>query len=42
LSENTNQSAAELVKNLYSTAYTGEMPQQVQGLTINKSTKGDV
>ncbi|MGG1245996.1 YjgB family protein [Bacillus spizizenii] len=42
LSENTNQSAAELVKNLYNTAYTGEMPQQVQGLTINKSTKGDV
>lgn len=42
LSENTNQSAAELVKNLYSTAYTGEMPQQVQGLTVNKSTKGDV
>ncbi|QYX44707.1 YjgB family protein [Bacillus inaquosorum] len=42
LSENTNQSAAELVKNLYSTAYTGEMPQQAQGLTVNKSTKGDV
>lgn len=42
ISENTNQSAAELVKNLYNTAYTGEMPQQVQGLTINKSTKGDV
>ncbi|MGY5386779.1 YjgB family protein [Bacillus spizizenii] len=42
LSENTNQSAAELVKNLYSSAYTGEMPQRVQGLTLNKSTKGDV
>ncbi|MCY8720787.1 MULTISPECIES: YjgB family protein [unclassified Bacillus (in: firmicutes)] len=42
ISEDTNHSAAELVKNLYNTAYTGEMPQQVQGLTINKSTKGDV
>lgn len=42
LPENTNQSAAELVKNLYNTAYKGEMPQQAQGLTINKSTKGDV
>ncbi|MGG4111234.1 YjgB family protein [Bacillus subtilis] len=42
LYENTNQSAAELVKNLYNTAYKGEMPQQAQGLTINKSTKGDV
>ncbi|MGF7533596.1 YjgB family protein [Bacillus mexicanus] len=42
LSENTNQSAAELVKNLYNTAYTGEMPQQAQGLTVNKSTRGDV
>ncbi|MGM0948922.1 MAG: YjgB family protein [Bacillota bacterium] len=42
LSEDTNQSAADLVKNLYNTAYTGEMPQQAQGLTINKSTKGDV
>ncbi|KAF1680775.1 YjgB family protein [Bacillus sp. SKDU12] len=42
LSENTNQSAAELVKNLYNTAYTGGMPQQAQGLTVNKSTRGDV
>ncbi|QIW79451.1 YjgB family protein [Bacillus tequilensis] len=42
LTENKSQSAAELVKNLYNTAYTGEMPQQVQGLTVNKSTKSDV
>ncbi|OLQ57837.1 hypothetical protein BHT94_01775 [Bacillus licheniformis] len=42
LSEHTNQSAANLVKNLYSTAYRGEMPHQAHGLTINKSTKGDV
>lgn len=40
--EETTSSSAKLVKNLYNTAFTGEMPQQVQGLTINKSTKGDV
>ncbi|GIN77679.1 hypothetical protein J41TS8_27200 [Bacillus sp. J41TS8] len=32
--KNTNQSATELVKNLYNSAYTGEMPQQVQGLAV--------
>ncbi|CAN2253142.1 YjgB family protein [Bacillus vallismortis] len=42
LSEDTNQSADELVKDLYNTAYKGEMPKQAQGLVINKSTKGDV
>ncbi|MCY9188574.1 YjgB family protein [Bacillus mojavensis] len=40
--EETTSSSAELVKSLYNTAFTGEMPQQVQGLTMNKSTKGDV
>lgn len=38
----TNQEAAENLNNIYDQAYIGEMPREVHGLKINKSTKKDV
>ncbi|MEN1969502.1 YjgB family protein [Lentibacillus sp. N15] len=38
----TNQEAAENVNSIYDHAYSGEMPSEVHGLKINKSTKEDV
>lgn len=40
LSENTNQSAAELVKNLYNTAYKGKCLSRRKALPLTKAQRG--
>lgn len=41
-SEKTNPRAAEILNELYNTAFKGEMPQDIEGLKVNKSTQSDV
>lgn len=41
-SETTNPRAAEILNELYNTAFKGEMPQDIEGLKVNKSTQSDV
>ncbi|MDY0395725.1 YjgB family protein [Virgibacillus halophilus] len=38
----TNQEAAKTLNNIYDQAYIGQMPREVHGLTVHKSTKEDV
>ncbi|WP_406621704.1 YjgB family protein [Bacillus atrophaeus] len=41
-SETTHPRAAEILNELYNTAFKGEMPQDIEGLKLNKSTQSDV